>query len=211
MKVKTLTAALALAGFLVAAHSAPAHAQAPVVTKPASVAVSPVIKVVEPGDTLSAIATDNQTTYSRLYDANIQIEHPDIIRPGLNVRIPAVDEQLTSRQLPGAAETVVIARPVSSGAAAPTQPKRQAANYAVGDGSVWDKLAQCEAGGNWAINTGNGYYGGLQFTLGSWQTAGGSGYPNEASREEQIARGEILQQRQGWGAWPACTSALGIR
>ena len=78
-------------------------------------------------------------------------------------------------------------------------------------GSVWDKLAQCEAGGNWSINTGNGFYGGLQFTLSTWRAYGGTGMPHEASREEQIAVAERVQDAQGWGAWPACTSKLGIR
>jgi resuscitation-promoting factor RpfB len=77
--------------------------------------------------------------------------------------------------------------------------------------ATWDKLAQCESGGNWATNTGNGYYGGLQFSLGTWQTVGGSGYPHEASREEQIKRGQILQAASGWGQWPACTSQFGWR
>jgi uncharacterized protein YabE (DUF348 family) len=77
-------------------------------------------------------------------------------------------------------------------------------------GSVWDKLAQCEAGGNWSINTGNGFYGGLQFTLSTWRAYGGTGMPHEASREEQIAVAERVQDAQGWGAWPACTSKLGI-
>lgn len=77
-------------------------------------------------------------------------------------------------------------------------------------GSIWDKLAQCEASGNWAINTGNGFYGGLQFTLSSWKAAGGTGMPHLASKSEQIKRGEILQKMQGWGAWPACSSKLGL-
>ncbi len=59
-------------------------------------------------------------------------------------------------------------------------------NFA-GGSTVWDRLAQCESGGNWAINTGNGYYGGLQFSLGTWQAYGGSGLPSNASRETQIA------------------------
>ena len=67
---------------------------------------------------------------------------------------------------------------------------------------VWDRLAECEAGGNWAINTGNGYYGGLQFSLSSWRAVGGTGRPHEHSRAEQIHRGELLRDRQGWGAWP---------
>jgi resuscitation-promoting factor RpfB len=82
-------------------------------------------------------------------------------------------------------------------------------NYASGS-TVWDELAQCESGGNWAINTGNGYYGGLQFTLSTWQAYGGSGYPNEASREAQIAVAERVQAAQGWGAWPACAAELGL-
>ncbi len=76
---------------------------------------------------------------------------------------------------------------------------------------VWDRLAECEAGGNWAINTGNGYYGGLQFSLSSWRAVGGTGRPHEHSRAEQIRRGEILRDRQGWGAWPSCSRRLGLR
>jgi resuscitation-promoting factor RpfB len=77
--------------------------------------------------------------------------------------------------------------------------------------SVWDKLAECESGGNWSINTGNGYYGGLQFSLSTWRAYGGSGMPHEASREEQIAIAKKLQADAGWGAWPACSSKLGLR
>jgi hypothetical protein len=81
----------------------------------------------------------------------------------------------------------------------------------VGGGSVWDALAKCEAGGNWAINTGNGYYGGLQFSASSWRAVGGTGLPHQHSRETQIAMGERLKARQGWGAWPSCTRKLGLR
>jgi resuscitation-promoting factor RpfB len=77
--------------------------------------------------------------------------------------------------------------------------------------SVWDKLAECESGGNWSINTGNGYYGGLQFSLSTWRAYGGSGMPHEASREEQIAIAKKVQAAQGWGAWPACSAELGLR
>lgn len=76
---------------------------------------------------------------------------------------------------------------------------------------VWDQLAQCESGGNWSINTGNGYYGGLQFSAATWASVGGSGLPHQASREEQINRGQILQSRAGWGQWPSCSSKLGLR
>lgn len=68
----------------------------------------------------------------------------------------------------------------------------------------WDAIAQCESGGNWAINTGNGYYGGLQFTLGTWHANGGTGMPNQASRAEQIRVAENVLRTQGLGAWPVC-------
>jgi hypothetical protein len=77
--------------------------------------------------------------------------------------------------------------------------------------AAWDRLAQCEAGGNWAANTGNGYYGGIQFSLGSWQSVGGTGRPDQASRETQIAMGQRLWNQGGWRHWPACTSKLGYR
>ena len=76
---------------------------------------------------------------------------------------------------------------------------------------VWDRVAQCESGGNWSINTGNGYYGGLQFSLQSWRAVGGSGYPHQATKLEQIDRAERLRAIQGWGAWPSCSSQLGLR
>jgi hypothetical protein len=78
-------------------------------------------------------------------------------------------------------------------------------------GTVWDRVAACESGGNWSINTGNGFYGGLQFTLSTWHAYGGSGMPNHASRAQQIAVAKKVQAAQGWGAWPACTSKLGLR
>jgi uncharacterized protein YabE (DUF348 family) len=77
-------------------------------------------------------------------------------------------------------------------------------NY-VGGSSVWDRIAACESGGNWAANTGNGYYGGLQFTLGTWAAYGGTGRPDLASRETQIAVAERVRAASGgYGAWPVC-------
>jgi hypothetical protein len=68
----------------------------------------------------------------------------------------------------------------------------------------WDAVAACESGGNWSIATGNGYYGGLQFTMGTWHANGGSGSPSSASREEQIRVAENVLHNQGMGAWPVC-------
>lgn len=79
------------------------------------------------------------------------------------------------------------------------------------DYASWDRLAQCESGGNWSINTGNGYYGGIQFSLSSWQAVGGTGYPHEHSRETQIAMGQRLHAQGGWSHWPGCTRSFGWR
>jgi uncharacterized protein YabE (DUF348 family) len=90
------------------------------------------------------------------------------------------------------------------------QPVAPAPNYASGS-TVWDSLAECESGGNWSINTGNGYYGGLQFSLSTWQAYGGTGYPHQHSRETQIAVATRLRDATGgYGSWPACSAKLGL-
>lgn len=198
--------------------TSPVHAETQT-SKPATPAaeqqkVEDKVVEVKSGDYLAKIADENKTTYVRIFDANTSIKDPDVIYPGDKVRIPRADEQLVSRiaAVAPAPQPVASAQPrqrVQTRAAAPRPTPVRTVGVVSGD--VWDRLAQCESGGNWAINTGNGYYGGLQFTLSSWRGVGGSGYPNQASREEQIARGKMLQARQGWGAWPACTLKLGIR
>jgi LysM repeat protein len=75
--------------------------------------------------------------------------------------------------------------------------------------STWDRLAQCESGGRWNIDTGNGFSGGLQFTASTWKAYGGSGSAHNASREEQIAVAERVLAGQGWGAWPSCSRKVG--
>jgi uncharacterized protein YabE (DUF348 family) len=95
-------------------------------------------------------------------------------------------------------------RPAPAPVAAP------APDYSSGS-SVWDSLANCESGGNWATNTGNGYYGGLQFNLGTWQAYGGTGLPSSNSRETQIAIAtKVRDASGGYGAWPACAASLGL-
>lgn len=98
--------------------------------------------------------------------------------------------------LGSAAAVATLAVPATSANAAPLE--------------AWDALAQCESGGNWSINTGNGYHGGLQFSQSSWNAAGGSGSPANASKAEQIRVAENLLQMQGWGAWPSCSAQLGL-
>ncbi|MER6990241.1 transglycosylase family protein [Saccharopolyspora hirsuta] len=79
--------------------------------------------------------------------------------------------------------------------------------------STWDAVAQCESGGNWSINTGNGYYGGLQFSASTWKAYGGTSYASNASqatKAQQIAVAERVLQAQGPGAWPVCSKKAGL-
>ncbi|MFF6805163.1 transglycosylase family protein [Streptomyces sp. NPDC012616] len=83
---------------------------------------------------------------------------------------------------------------------------------AAADSGVWDRIAQCESGGNWHINTGNGYYGGLQFSAGTWRAFGGGAYAStadKASKAQQISVAAKVQNAQGWGAWPTCSARAG--
>jgi resuscitation-promoting factor RpfA len=75
----------------------------------------------------------------------------------------------------------------------------------------WDRIAQCESGGNWGTATGNGYYGGLQFSMRTWKSFGGQGSPHRASKSQQIAVAERVLAAQGWKAWPACSRRAGFR
>jgi hypothetical protein len=80
--------------------------------------------------------------------------------------------------------------------------------------STWSRLAGCESGGRWHINTGNGYYGGLQISAGTWRAYGGrrlARLPHRATKLEQIRIGERIRHGQGWGAWPSCSRRIGLR
>jgi resuscitation-promoting factor RpfA len=79
--------------------------------------------------------------------------------------------------------------------------------------ATWDRLAQCESTQNWDTNTGNGYYGGVQFDQTTWKRYGGTEYApraDQASRAEQIAIAKKVQDQQGWNAWPSCSEKLGL-
>jgi resuscitation-promoting factor RpfB len=141
-------------------------------------------------------------------------------RDGLRIdtyRVTLVDGVETERELVSeSVEREPRARLVLVGTYEPPPPPRPAASTgssgrSAPSGGVWDRLAQCESGGNWSANTGNGYYGGLQFHPQTWRSVGGSGLPHQHSRGEQIRRAQILQQRAGWGQWPACSRRLGLR
>jgi hypothetical protein len=101
--------------------------------------------------------------------------------------------------------------PPTTAAPATTAPPPSSSPGDPDDPETWDRLAACESGGRWSLNSGNGYYGGLQFSLASWRDVGGAGYPHQASKAEQVKRGKILQARYGWGQWPHCSRQLGYR
>ncbi len=133
-------------------------------------------------------------------------------RDGLRVdtyEVTLVDGEETEREL---LDSEVVTEPrdrvVLVGPRVPPPPPARTSTVGT---SVWDRLAQCESSGNWQANTGNGYYGGLQFLPATWRSVGGSGLPHQASKAEQIHRAQILQQRSGWGQWPACSRRLGLR
>ena len=120
-------------------------------------------------------------------------------------KITFVNGEVAKRK---ALEVTVLRQPVDAIMRVGTQAR--VAAFATGN-TVWDRLAQCESGGNWAINTGNGYYGGLQFNLSTWRSYGGSGYPHQNSRETQIAIAtKVRDASGGYGAWPGCASSLGL-
>jgi hypothetical protein len=165
---------------------------------------------------------DGDEAFRVLFDSNPQLKQLHLERSGITIRIPVCRARLYRRKLPKPPpppepeeEEESEQAPSSGedgssgGGGGQSDPPQDDAPPVAGD-SVWDKLAECESGGNWSINTGNGYYGGLQFSESSWQAVGGSGLPHQHSREEQIKRGKILQSQQGWGAWPSCSAQLGL-
>jgi hypothetical protein len=190
MKRAAVTAAVATAGVVGFGTAAGAHNSSEY--------------VIQPGDTLSEIAPLNW----REVAAYNGIANPDLIYAGdvLRLDVPSHVEA------PAQSETEAAPAEAPAPAPAPDPaPAPEPAPASQSGSGVWDQLAQCESGGDWSINTGNGYYGGLQFSQSSWEAAGGSGNPADASREEQIRVAENLLDMQGWGAWPACSSQLGLR
>ena len=110
---------------------------------------------------------------------------------------------------PSKATRVVALAGVTGAAVA--APLMAAGNASAATASEWDAVAQCEAGGNWSINTGNGYYGGLQFSASTWAGYGGTKYAataDQATKAQQIEIGEKVLAGQGKGAWPVCGKGL---
>jgi LysM repeat protein len=206
MQKFVLGAGVSLASLLILISRGTTHAQSiKQENKPKNVYV-----VIKKNDTLTKIAKKHNSSYVRIFNANKKIKNPNIIYPGDKLRIPANNEKLPKRIIGFSVQNKVVSNNKSQLYSVNSKYSSSKKSSGV-NASIWDKLAACESGGNWGINTGNGYYGGLQFTASTWRSVGGSGLPHQNSRLEQIKRGKILQARSGWGQWPACTSKLGLR
>ena len=156
----------------------------------------------------SGMYEGNTKTVREARDGSRDVVYRLRIENGDVVKRKVVRSTVNRKPVTGIVRVGTKDRPAPAPAPAPAT--TSSTNYASGS-TVWDQLAQCESGGNWAINTGNGYYGGLQFSLSTWQAYGGPGYPHEQSRETQIAIATKLRDANGgYGAWPHCSAQLGL-
>jgi LysM repeat protein len=209
MRLAFYAAGLASAAVISVVGGSSAHAQTTSSKQQVNKQPEKVMVTVNEGDTLISIADAHQSTYARIFDTNTNITNPDLIYTGDTLRIPSADEQLADRPIPA---DYVAANPLptytsSSSYQTPVAPVSYAGN------DVWNSLAQCESGGNWAINTGNGFYGGLQFDYGTWLNNGGGAYAptaNLATPQQQIEIATRIQAARGWSPWPACSVKLGL-
>lgn len=197
MRLFAIAAGFSFAVLLAVAGHQTVHAQTTkTVHKPKTKTV-----VVQPGDTLIKIAKANHTTYPKIFDANNIIKDPDLIYPDEKLKIPFKGEKLPDRPISPKVTAVYYAP------SAPTYSNTPAPVTSYVSGSVWDKIAACESGGNWSINTGNGYYGGLQFTQSTWAGAGGLAYASRAdlaTPSQQIA----IASKLSLSNWPVCGTSL---
>jgi Transglycosylase-like domain/LysM domain len=168
---------------------------------------------VHPGDSLSAIARHEYgkaADWPAVWWANRhQVPNPGLITAGQRLTLPA-GHQLRRGMARAAAAAAAPAAPASSAAPATTTSAPTTvtpSSLPSAGGANWQAIAACESGGNWSANTGNGFYGGLQFTQGTWDAYGGGQYAssaNLASASQQIAVAQRVLAGQGIGAWPVC-------
>lgn len=131
----------------------------------------------------------------------------------------AAKSATSTGRAPSATSTIVTTAPATTANPSSKTPAAGGANTVaaapgLSDTSVWDTLAQCESGGNWATNTGNGLYGGVQLDQGAWLSNGGGAYaplPSEATREQQIVIAEKVRAAHGFTPWSSCADKLGLR
>ncbi|MFT4085733.1 MAG: transglycosylase family protein [Gordonia sp. (in: high G+C Gram-positive bacteria)] len=170
------------------------------------------IKVTRIGDTEETVTEDVDAPKIEQKDPTLITGKTVVVKPGAKGRaevtyaVTRVNGKVTKREK--IKENILVA-PKPATVRVGTKPGAPFVPY-----GVWDLLAQCESTGNWAINSGNGFYGGIQFDQNTWDRWGGQEYAPRAdlaTREEQIAIAKKTQAAQGWGAWPSCTSKLGLR
>ena len=176
----------------------------------------PASYTVQQGDTLSAIAAHeygSAADWPAVWWANRhQVANPNMIAAGQRLKLPASGHvpAWMARAAMGAipAAAPAPAAPVSASQAdPPTAAQAAAPAPASSGGANWSAIAACESGGNWSANTGNGFYGGLQFTEQTWLAYGGGQYASSASQAteaQQIAVAQRVLAGQGIGAWPVC-------
>jgi hypothetical protein len=126
--------------------------------------------------------------------------------------VEAIEPAMSVAIIPPTVPPIVEAAPVVT--EPPQITTTSTTQQVVSEGSRWDQLSQCESGGNWSINTGNGFTGGVQFLQSTWLAMGGGEFAPDAylaSKAEQIVVAERLVKVSGWGAWPGCTSKFGWR
>ena len=175
---------------------------------------------VQPGETLSAIAAHaygNAADWPAVWWANRnQVPNPNVIAAGQRLRLPASGQvpvlmaDAARAAIPAStpAPAAVQAAAVSASQADPPAAASVSTAAPASSGGVnWSAIAACESGGNWSANTGNGFYGGLQFTEQTWLGYGGGQYAssaNQATAAQQIAVAQRVLAGQGIGAWPVC-------
>jgi LysM repeat protein len=176
----------------------------------------PASYTVRPGDSLSAIAAHaygSTADWPAVWWANRhQVANPDMIAAGQWLRLPASGEvpswMARAALAATSAPAPATAAPVSTPQADPAAPVQAAASVPASSGGAnWSAIAACESSGNWGASTGNGFYGGLQFTEQTWRAYGGGQYApsaNLASESQQIAVAQRVLAGQGIGAWPVC-------
>ena len=175
----------------------------------------PASYTVRPGDSLSAIAAHAYGTtadWPAVWWANRhQVANPNMIAAGQRLHLPASGRVPSWMAHAAMAATAAGSAPAASASAPQAEPaapvQATPAAPASSGGANWSAIAACESGGNWSANTGNGFYGGLQFTQQTWLAYGGGQYAasaNLASPAEQIAVAQRVLAAQGIGAWPVC-------
>jgi hypothetical protein len=182
------------------------------VTRPTALTAQPdpVMHTVASNDLFTKTAANRPSPTTRrqpVYDTNQSMVNANLIKPDHQLHTAPTSEQPSPQPLIATASPQPPPRPKVVRAPPSTRYTQPA------DRSVWDRLARCESGGNWASNVG-ALDGGLQFHPRTWRAYGGTQYApsaNRATREQQIAIAERVLAGQGWRAWPACSRKLGLR